>query len=85
MKQVNVVEAKARLSALLRDVAGGDEVIITSHGRPVARLSGVERRIRPRTYGALRQIAGRASSSPADVATALAPMTDAELEADGWT
>jgi prevent-host-death family protein len=36
--QVNVYEAKTRLSALLSKVAAGEEVIIARHGRPVARL-----------------------------------------------
>lgn len=31
-------EAKARMLALLNDVEAGDEVVITRHGRPVARL-----------------------------------------------
>jgi prevent-host-death family protein len=35
---VTATEAKARILSLLDDVAAGDEVIITRHGRPVARL-----------------------------------------------
>jgi prevent-host-death family protein len=31
-------EAKTHLSALLDKVAAGEEVVITKHGRPVARL-----------------------------------------------
>lgn len=41
MKMVNDVgvhEAKTRFSALLRRVAAGEEITITSSGRPVARL-----------------------------------------------
>ena len=42
--QVNVLEAKNRLSELLRAANDGDEVIIANRGRPVARLvpAGVE-------------------------------------------
>ena len=36
--QVGVRELKASLSAYLRRVAEGDSVIVTDHGRPVARL-----------------------------------------------
>jgi prevent-host-death family protein len=35
---VTASEAKAKLLALLDEVANGDEVVITKHGRTVARL-----------------------------------------------
>lgn len=35
---ITATEAKAKLLALLDDVADGHEVEITKHGRPVARL-----------------------------------------------
>jgi prevent-host-death family protein len=35
---VGAFEAKTRLSALLERVSRGEEVVITKHGRPVARL-----------------------------------------------
>ena len=38
MVEVGVHEAKTTLSALLRRVAAGEEITITSSGRPVARL-----------------------------------------------
>ena len=38
MKICSVSEAKAQLSALLEAVLGGDEVVISRAGRPVARL-----------------------------------------------
>ena len=41
MVTVPVVQAKAHLSELLDQVAAGEEVIITRHGRPVAHLSAV--------------------------------------------
>lgn len=42
MREVGVLEAKTHLSALLDAVErDGEEVVITRHGRPVARLSGV--------------------------------------------
>jgi prevent-host-death family protein len=37
-KSVGVHEAKTQLSRLLQDVGAGEEVIITSRGREVARL-----------------------------------------------
>ena len=38
MVQVNVHEAKTHLSRLLARVAGGEEVLISKSGKPVARL-----------------------------------------------
>lgn len=38
MKEVGAFEAKNKLSALLDEVERGAEVIITRHGKPVARL-----------------------------------------------
>jgi len=42
MITVGAFEAKAHLSALLDRVAAGEEVIITRHGRAVARLVKAE-------------------------------------------
>jgi prevent-host-death family protein len=45
MKEVGVLEAKTHFSALLEEVSAGAEVLITRHGKPVAKLvrSGVSR------------------------------------------
>lgn len=42
MHTVGVFEAKNRLTALLDEVEGGGEVLITRRGRPVARLVPVD-------------------------------------------
>lgn len=42
MKAVAIYEAKARFSELLATVQAGEEVSITKHGKPVARLVGPE-------------------------------------------
>jgi prevent-host-death family protein len=39
MESVTAFEAKTRFGKLLERVARGEEVIITKHGRPVARLA----------------------------------------------
>ena len=36
---VSTVEAKNRLTELIRIVEGGEQVVITRHGRPVAQLA----------------------------------------------
>ena len=46
MKLVSTTEAKAKLNALLVEVAAGETVTITSHGRPVAVLSKAEPPVR---------------------------------------
>jgi prevent-host-death family protein len=50
MTQVNVQEAKTRLSDLLVRSERGEEIIIARAGRPVARLVPVEQ-LPPRTFG----------------------------------
>jgi prevent-host-death family protein len=44
MNEVGVFEAKTKLSALLDRVEKGEEIIITRHGKPVARLTAPARR-----------------------------------------
>ncbi|MGI8413813.1 MAG: type II toxin-antitoxin system Phd/YefM family antitoxin [Solirubrobacteraceae bacterium] len=38
MVQVGVAQVKAHFSELLARVRGGEEIVVTDHGRPVARL-----------------------------------------------
>jgi prevent-host-death family protein len=42
MITVGAFDAKTHLSALLDRVAAGEEVTITKHGKPIARLVGVQ-------------------------------------------
>lgn len=41
---VNVLDAKNRLSQLIRQVRAGEEVVIANRGTPVARLTAVDPR-----------------------------------------
>ena len=43
MRTIGAFEAKNRLSELLDAAENGEEVMITKHGRPVARLVPVEK------------------------------------------
>jgi prevent-host-death family protein len=52
--QVNVYEAKTRLSQLLDQAVGGEDVIIARNGTPVARLVPVQRPAIRRQPGSLR-------------------------------
>jgi prevent-host-death family protein len=42
MKVVGVADLKARLSSHLESVKEGEEVVVTDHGRPIARIVPVE-------------------------------------------
>lgn len=42
MHTVGVFEAKNRLTALLDEVEGGGEIIITRRGKPIARLTPLD-------------------------------------------
>ena len=43
MKTVNIHAAKTHLSALIEEVAAGEEIVIAKAGKPVARLVPLER------------------------------------------
>jgi prevent-host-death family protein len=55
MKSVNLAQAKAHLSELLDQVEGGESIVITRHGKPVACLTAVAAPKRPiRSLGEFR-------------------------------
>lgn len=45
--QVNILEAKSRLSQLIKSAQAGEEVVIANRGEPVARLVAVAASARP--------------------------------------
>ena len=50
-KQVNVYEAKTKLSQLIDEATRGAEIVIARNGRPVARIVPLDARREPRTPG----------------------------------
>lgn len=72
--QVNVGEAKTRLSELLARVEAGEEVIIARGNQPIARLVALDRKSRARTaIAALRALrAGKREGPPVTVEEILA-------------
>ncbi len=52
--KVTVSAAKTQLSQLLDQAIAGQEVIITRHGRPVAKLVGAQTMAAPRKLGLMR-------------------------------
>lgn len=53
MKIVNIYEAKTRLSQLVEQAAAGEDVVIARAGRPVARLTRLQKTARKRRLGRL--------------------------------
>jgi prevent-host-death family protein len=52
--EVSTAEAKNRLPELIRVVEGGEQVVITRHGRPVAQLGPPPAERRKATLGGMR-------------------------------
>ncbi len=73
MGQVNIAEAKARLSELLDRALAGEEIVIARAGKPLARLAPLERKPR-RKPGAWRHL-----NIPDDIF--LEPMEPEDLDA----
>jgi prevent-host-death family protein len=51
---VSVYDAKTNLSRLLDRAAGGEEIVITRNGRPVAKLVAATAARKPRKLGMLK-------------------------------
>lgn len=58
MDEVTVAEAKAHLSELIERAERGEPIQITRRGKLVARLTGVERRVKPIDLDMLRAVTG---------------------------
>ncbi len=59
--RVSVTEAKAHLFRLIDRAVAGEEIVITRHGRPVAKLVAADALREPRKLGLLK---GRVRISP---------------------
>ena len=77
-KQVNVHEAKTKLSQLLAEVEGGREVIVARNGKPVARLVPLADPVKKAFR--LGSLKGQIWMSP----DFDAPLSDEELKAWGY-
>ena len=53
--QVNILEAKNRLSRLVKDALAGEEVVIASNGEPMVRLVPVARQGQLGGWGKLKR------------------------------
>jgi len=70
--QVNMLEAKNQLSKLVKAAARGEEIVIASNGKPVAKLVPVDR---PRKLGGW----GKLKLNRGEIDTAFSAETDAEV------
>jgi prevent-host-death family protein len=53
VKKVNIYEAKTQLSRLVEEAAAGEDIVIARAGRPVARLTRLQKTGRKRRLGLL--------------------------------
>lgn len=82
-RRVGVREAKANLSALLRDVSNGADIVITDHSRPVARLVAIE--VDADDVDAqLERLERRGLLGPRPNGGKIPPPLDFDGEEDGW-
>jgi prevent-host-death family protein len=78
--QMNIADAKAKLSALVEAAERGEEVILARGGKPVARIAPLDAAPvwRPRHWlkelGASDVSEGAFEPDPADAAAAIAPL-----------
>ena len=56
MATIGAFAAKEQFSALLERAARGEEIVITKHGRPVAKLVSAKMHDRERAADAVRQL-----------------------------
>jgi prevent-host-death family protein len=56
MNTVDLADAKAHLSELVARAEAGEEICITRHGKPVARLIAAAKRPRPIDVAALKAL-----------------------------
>ncbi len=54
VETVNIHEAKTNLSRLIERVQQGEEIIISTAGKPVARLTALDTSDKPRKLGVLK-------------------------------
>lgn len=80
MIEVNIAEAKAKLSHYLKLVKGGEKVVICDRYKPVAELTAVQKPVdRERRRAAFGMFEGMVD--PEMLRQALRPMTDEEADA----
>ena len=78
MEEVTVAEAKAHLSELIERAERGQPVQITRRGKLVARITGVERRVKPIDLNELRALTASQPAQPEPARSWLISVRDEE-------
>lgn len=78
MSAVNLAVAKAQLSELINKVEAGEEVVITRHGRPVARVVPATPLKQPVPLKRLAELRKQLPARKESSAQALRELRDAE-------
>lgn len=78
MSAVNLAVAKAQLSELINKVEAGEEVVITRHGRPVARVVPATPLKQPVPLKRLAELRKQLPARKGSSAQALRELRDAE-------
>ena len=78
MDDVNLADAKARLSELVEQAAAGRPVRITRRGRPVAQITAVETRRRRIDPAALRAVTDAMPKQPESARDLIRRMRDGD-------
>lgn len=81
--RVSVTEAKAQLTALVRRVEAGEEVILTRHGQAAVRLVAIARSSSPADRRALMEAIRAAGAAKAVPGEAAARSQDFLYDEDG--
>ncbi|MCU0828859.1 MAG: type II toxin-antitoxin system prevent-host-death family antitoxin [Tabrizicola sp.] len=79
--QIAIADAKARFADLIRRAESGEQIILTRHGKPVARLTATARAPDLPLIGALKgriRIADDFDDLPPDIAASLSAPVDPE-------
>ncbi len=76
MRDVNLADAKAHLSALVEQAAAGEPVRIIRRGKPVAQLIALQTPRKPIDPAALRAVTSRMPAQAQDAGTFMRAMRD---------
>lgn len=73
---ISVRDAKARLSQLIENAEQDQEIVITRHGKPAARLGPVHYARKPVDLERLRALTNRVAQQPEDAGRTLRRLRD---------
>ncbi len=65
MKSISAAAANRHFSSLLREVSRGEQITVTSRGKPVATISAADQVERPERVAAKRALLSRLRARPA--------------------